>query len=288
MNVHKVKILGCAVTIISTLAVTGACYAGEAPSVLPLERYTSLSDSALRDVLPRLFYEGFKQVKSYTVSVVQTGTFPAAKRSGQSLQINSVAIAAMDAVIEADYLSSSIGDGGEALRRYLAQLNESAAKFSGGDWQLWLRTLPRFQEFYRAQVSAGPIEINVPYDLLRQTILTSAIGSVIVRELAEIDLEPERSSLGSNYADALNRRSASLVARAGFDAAPGTALVIYSALKNIQENRGQRLETIECNEARFQRMLQASGIRVLSRESGGTLVSFSAGQRLFDRLSGCN
>ena len=118
--------------------------------------------------------------------------------------------------------------------------------------------------------------------------MSSAIGSVIVRELTELDLAAERSTLGSAYADALNFRSASIIARAGFDAAPGTALVLYSALKNIQEKKGQSFEAIECNEAKFQRVLQASGLHTLSRESGGTLVSFSAGQRLLERVPGCN
>src|ERR1700730_8959514 len=233
MPKQMVKIFGCAVMLISILALDRAGYGGDAGLVLPLERYTALSTNALGDVLPRLFYAGFKQVKGFPIEIVQTGNFPAARREGQSIKLNSVAVAAMDAAMEADYLSSSAGDGGETLGKYLIQMNDSAANFSGGDWQVWARTFPRFQEFYRSRNSRVLPEPSVPYEFIRQTILSSAIGSVIVRELTEEDFQ-----------------SASIIARAGFDATPGTALVLYSALKNIQEKKGQSFEAIECNEAK--------------------------------------
>ena len=271
-------------TIVAVLlAVTlGIARAGLPPDRgLPLERYTSLSRDVLPDVLQRLFYAGSKQVRGYPISVVQTGGFPAVKRDGQSIALNSVVVAAMDAATEADYLASSIPDGDEVLARYLALLNDSAANFTGTDWQEWSRKIPRFAEFYRSR-GGRPLETNMPYELLRQTILTGAIGSVLVRELTKIDSP-------SDGTDDLNRRAALIVGRAGFDAAPGTALVMYEALMNIQEKRGRPLDAIECTEARYQKSLQTSGLRGGSPELiGKNVFAFTASQRLFDRLSSCS
>jgi hypothetical protein len=249
----------------------------------PLERYTAVSNDVLPDVLQRLFYAGSKQVKGYPISVVQIGGFPAVVREGQSIVLNSVAIAAMDVAIEADYLASTVQDGDVALSKYLVQLNDSAARFTG-DWRDWVSRQPRFEEFYRMG-GGSSLEPSVPYETVRQTIITSAIGSVLTRELAKMDFPDEQNSRA--ITDELNRRSAYVVGRASFDAAPGTALIVYEALLNIQDKKGRTLDAIECSEAKYQRALQAFGVRGSSREPNGTFIAFTASQRLFDRLLNC-
>jgi hypothetical protein len=264
-----------------------------AQSPLSLGEYTKISSEQLKgEVLPRLYYSGLSEAKGLQVKIVQSASFPAVNRARASTQVNfdlnSVAIAIMDRVSEGDYLASSIGDAG-SLERYMNDAANRIYAFAHDtdvkDWRLLVDQIPPFDRFYRMSTASSRVLGGNLYIPIRSTILTSAIGSVVVRETTEIRLAQESrlpDQLG--YTEEFVRRAGPTILSARFDAVPASALVFYVLLKTVQE-KPLSLDTLMCNEAKFQDYLQAN--RNVEQTSFNSQYIFSAGRRIMSRFGSC-
>jgi hypothetical protein len=255
---------------------------------LPLSAYTELAQRQLKsEVLPRLFYSGTGEAKSACIEIVESGKFLAVARELNTtrgdFQINSVSIAVMDRVAEADYAASSIGDY-RSLDDYVRAAASTIVKFaaSGRDWRLMLEQVPTFAKFYSKSDPAEHVDAS-GYLVFRNITLTNMIGSVVVRELTEIDMAHRDPSVSAPDAGELNKRAAEAVSRAKFAAAPASALAVYSLLKNVGRSKltsvepdaDKQLEKSLCNEANFQSYLINT-----SDQSQNSRSSFGAGRKL--------
>jgi hypothetical protein len=140
-----------------------------------------------------------------------------------------------------------------------------------------------FDQYYQSLRGQRPKLDNYLYESARPLILTSIVGSAFAREIAENSLARELG--GSVSIEELYRQSGRIISTAGFDAVPGTSLVIYSALKSIGDKEVKPMSFFLCNEAKFQKLIRSSRLIEQSAPSAGTLV-FSAGERLFARYWG--
>jgi len=263
---------------------------GQSRATLPA--YAAMATEGLQHyVLPKLFYSGFAEIGKYEISIVQTGKFPAVSRQRQSvepkIELNAVLIAAMDAVAQADYVASNAG--GDVLNDYLNRVAESASQFSassGNDWQMWFANLPRYRQFYQMTTGFLMPSPDLDYDTIQSLILTSAIGSVLAREITEIALASQKRSVSDpRYVDELISRSSKVILSSNFDVAPATMLIVYMVLKNVAEEPRQTLHAIECTEAKFQRAIRGTNRHLGKGSISGNAISFAAGEQLLQTFS---
>ncbi len=279
-------LLGAAPALICACFLPSAVAAGDVQ--LSLHQYTQIAQSQLSiEVLPRLFYNGLDQVDSSKIGIVETGAFPAIRQdAGSGLQISSVAIAIMDRVAEADYKASSTGDIG-SLDNYLRTIATLIFSFAkSGASPNWTRLVDQLPNLPSRQ--ATPDEA---YIFFRRPTLTNLIGSVLVRELAAIDIAQKYPDLSGSETNDANRRAAASVVEAKFEAAPPTALVVYSLLKKASDPKiiqqpnvdaAQELQKSLCDESNFQSLLRPQNPDIAQSKG-----PFNAGRRIVLRYASC-